>query len=1291
MKVPSQEYRVLVEEEFRRKALFPTNSSTSFFSSVTRNIVEDNESLDSQYWATNLTSTVLFSSTVANIIRHQQNRVFLEIGPHSTLASPIRRICSKANSPCMYAPTMIRENNSAETLLSALGLLYQFDIAFDSKGLFPHGRILSDLPPYPWDHQASYWYESQASKDWRFRKHGHHSLLGLRIIETTDIEPCWRNVLYTEDEPWLRDHRIGNDVIFPFAGYCAMAGEAFRQVSGIESGYCLENVAARSAIIMDASAPNEIVTSLRSLPASGSFGSGSWSFTISSRSESSWVLNCEGLVRPRRTAQAEMPRTTACLRSLQPSKWYEAFADVGVTCGPRFQSLSSIISSTTANLAKARILGAEANPKTAFTMHPSAIDACLQLLMIARIQGLCRNLTSLAIPTLIEELEVSHSTSDMEATAWWPDEDGAVGVQCTADGNMVLRLSGLQVTSIDEKEEDKSTGISARLEWRPDFDFVDHRTLFVPPPLNIEKTVLQEELTFLCIIDTAQSLENLHSKKPHFNKFQRWLSKEISKAQLDTHLMLQFPQSTLLASHEARVAMINEKYREILTISEKDTIAEGTLRIWRNIENLFNARDETIDILMKDNFLTELYSNHSFDHSRFIDLLSHKKPNLRILEVGAGTGGTTQTFLQDLVDLDGNPMYSLYTFSDISAGFFPRAKERFAFAPNMDYKTFDVSRSPLEQGFEVQSYDLILAANVIHATPVLQDTLRNLSPLLRTDGHLVMTELAGSLRAINYIFGALPGWWLGEADDRPDNPYVEADRWDQELKSAGFTGVDTVVYDAPEPYRSDFVIVSRPQEETRNVEHCRPVDILCDKPAGSIATTLMAAFVRGGCDVSLFKLGEKVRPGSDIVSVLDLEGGLLEEISPSRYYALQELIRNHSAQKMLWLIIPSQIFCSDLKAAHSAQFIGLARTLRSELAMPLYTLEIEVTEAEFASLTLQVMQKIQIWQETEDDPDREYVIHKGQVHVGRYHPFALEKAIRASSDTSTSRAAPLTTNKNTPQPGGHETKAIAEDHVEIEVLTVGQDSASSPIEMPESGNAPRVSGLSGCVSRVGARVEHLSVGERVMAIAPLADSETYAILPASLVVTVPKSLSLGDAVTDISLSWYGEWKNTQVQALDKIDRCQPTQGTKGCVCENVDHSRQPISNKKTAIKNPDISFDSKAAYILTGGFGGLGRSVATWLVERGARALVFVSRSAGSNPDNHRFSLELGSLGCSVFTVTGKIENMEDVRRAVAAPSRAIKGVIHLAGILRVCVFDPEAVSQVLTATIGCVIHQYDI
>ena len=88
-----------------------------------------------------------------------------------------------------------------------------------------------------------------------------------------------------------------------------------------------------------------------------------------------------------------------------------------------------------------------------------------------------------------------------------------------------------------------------------------------------------------------------------------------------------------------------------------------------------------------------------------------------------------------------------------------------------------------------------------------------------------------------------------------------------------------------------------------------------------------------------------------------------------------------------------------------------------------------------------------------------------------------------------------------------------------------------------------------------------------------------------------------------------------------------------------------------------------------------------------ADIFAFISRSAGLTADNHRLSLDFGSLGCSVFAVTGQIENMEDVRRDVAAPSRAIKGVIHFAEILRVCVLDHEAVSQVLIANVGRVFH----
>lgn len=179
--------------------------------------------------------------------------------------------------------------------------------------------------------------------------------------------------------------------------------------------------------------------------------------------------------------------------------------------------------------------------------------------------------------------------------------------------------------------------------------------------------------------------------------------------------------------------------------------------------------------------------------------LAHTRPTLRILEVGAGTGGTTETVLGALTDVvHGVSLYATYTFTDISAGFLPAAKVRFAKAStHMDFKVFDITRDPREQGFQARGqdlYDLIIANNVIHATPNLGQTLGHLRLLLKPNGMLAMTELCGSSYATNYLFGIFSGWWLGENDDRAEQPYVEVSRWDQELKAAGFDGVDTTVY-----------------------------------------------------------------------------------------------------------------------------------------------------------------------------------------------------------------------------------------------------------------------------------------------------------------------------------------------------------------------------------------------------------------------------------------------------------------------------------------------------------------
>lgn len=158
MEAASRDYITFIDEEFRKQGLFPENPSIPFYSSVTGGMVTktETEAMGSHFYARNLTSPVLLSSAITSVTRDLPDRVFLEIGLHGMLSAPLRSICSKETSPLMYAPAMVRGNNCEESLLSAFGLLYQFGIAFDFTKLFPSGKIMTDLPTYPWDHRAAY-------------------------------------------------------------------------------------------------------------------------------------------------------------------------------------------------------------------------------------------------------------------------------------------------------------------------------------------------------------------------------------------------------------------------------------------------------------------------------------------------------------------------------------------------------------------------------------------------------------------------------------------------------------------------------------------------------------------------------------------------------------------------------------------------------------------------------------------------------------------------------------------------------------------------------------------------------------------------------------------------------------------------------------------------------------------------------------------------------------------------------------------------------------------------------
>ena len=156
---------------------------------------------------------------------------------------------------------------------------------------------------------------------------------------------------------------------------------------------------------------------------------------------------------------------------------------------------------------------------------------------------------------------------------------------------------------------------------------------------------------------------------------------------------------------------------------------------------------------------------------------------LRILEVGAGTGGLTSQVLP-LLERD---LHS-YIFSDVSAAFFSGAMQKLAGFPGVEYKILDLEKPATEQGFEAGTFDFIIGTNVLHAVSDLRSTLRHIHELLAPGGNLVFMDVAIPQLWTEAVFGLTTGWWrFADRDLRPFHPLLGRSQWEALLRETGFS------------------------------------------------------------------------------------------------------------------------------------------------------------------------------------------------------------------------------------------------------------------------------------------------------------------------------------------------------------------------------------------------------------------------------------------------------------------------------------------------------------------------
>ncbi|KAF2970301.1 hypothetical protein GQX73_g3288 [Xylaria multiplex] len=498
MAAAGDEYvRTLEAEAF--SSLRAKSSGVKMFSSVYGECTEG--PLDVAYWKSNMMKPVLFEQAIKQMLSQAGSPDFLiEIGPSAALAGPISQVLnclSGAPTNIQYCAAIARGRNSENSMFHVAGRLFvaghKIDLAVVNamQGHEPP-KVVVDLPNYSWNHATDYWYENEASQDWRYRRFPHHDLLGSKILGSVWHAPSWKKTLRVEDLPWLKDHRLGPEIVFPGAGYMCMATEAMIQTDAMrraESGHDLahkqqirlRDVTLERALILQEGNDTRIMLTLVPFATQKD----AWYYwVVRSLSNGSWIDHCKGQVRMEKDVKIKATTMEMNPFQIQGAPWYKSMSDVGYNFGKSFQKLQSV--EATAGSRRSRTLIDLLPPpseyvQSTYPLHPISFDGCMQSCAPALWAGIRTNVNAVLVPATIDDIVVRMgfqmcksgvSVSEAIFTGLGRKEltenySSNAKVYDAESGELIFKLTGLRYSVLDF-DTPYSTHRYSRLDWQPD-------------------------------------------------------------------------------------------------------------------------------------------------------------------------------------------------------------------------------------------------------------------------------------------------------------------------------------------------------------------------------------------------------------------------------------------------------------------------------------------------------------------------------------------------------------------------------------------------------------------------------------------------------------------------------------------------------------------------------------------------------------------------------------------------------------------------------------------------------